>query len=55
MKLRTSVFHISLLEPAPKNAQLATEAEAEDEEEEWDVEEILDSRITKGQLQYLVK
>jgi hypothetical protein len=55
MKLRTSVFHISLLEPAPKNARLATEAEAEDEEEEWDVEEILDSRITKGQLQYLVK
>ena len=55
MKLRTHVFHISLLEPAPKSAKLATDVEAEDEEEEWDVEDILDSRITKGQLQYLVK
>jgi hypothetical protein len=53
MKLRTNVFHISLLEPAPKNARLAHDIEAEDEEEEWDVEEILDSRITnEGQLEY---
>ncbi len=55
MKLRTNVFHISLLEPAPKDARLATDVEAEDEEEEWDVEDILDSRIKDGQLQYLVK
>jgi hypothetical protein len=56
MKLRTNVFHISLLEPAPKNARLAHDVEAEDEEEEWDVEEILDSRITdEGQLEYLIK
>jgi hypothetical protein len=55
MKLRTNVFHISLLEPAPKNARLAHDVEAEDEEEEWDVEEILDSRITNGQLEYLIK
>ena len=55
MKLKTSVFHVSLLELAPKNARLATKEEAEDEEEEWDVEEILDSRWTKGQLEYLVK
>ena len=34
MKLRTSVFHISLLELAPKNARLTTDVEAEDEEEE---------------------
>ncbi|KAL2145845.1 hypothetical protein VTI28DRAFT_6142 [Corynascus sepedonium] len=34
MKLRTNVFHIFLLEPAPKNAQLAINVEAEDEEEE---------------------
>ncbi len=55
MRLRTHVFHISLLEPAPRSARLATDVEAEDEEEEWDVEEILDSRTTNGQLQYLVK
>ena len=55
MKLRTHVFHISLLEPAPKSARLATSVEAEDEEEEWDVEDILDSRIAGRQLQYLVK
>jgi hypothetical protein len=55
MRLRTNVFHISLLEPAPKNARLGKDVEAEDEEEEWDVEEVLDSRITKGQLEYLVK
>lgn len=55
MKLRTNVFHISLLEPAPKSAQIDTSIEAEDEEEEWDVEMILDSRITDGQLEYLVK
>ena len=34
MKLRTSTFHISILEPAPKNARLATTVEAEDKEEE---------------------
>jgi len=55
MKLRTNVFHISLLEPAPKNAQLVINTEAEDEEEEWDVEEVLDSRIKNGQIQYLIK
>jgi hypothetical protein len=44
-----------MLEPAPRNARLETTVEAEDEEEEWDVEEVLDSRITKGQLEYLVK
>ena len=55
MRIRTHVFHISLLEPAPRDARLATDVEVEDEEEEWDVEDILDSRITDGQLQYLVK
>jgi hypothetical protein len=55
MRIRTHVFHISLLEPAPRNARLATGVEAEDEGEEWDVEDILDSRITNGQLEYLVK
>jgi hypothetical protein len=55
MRVRTNVFHIALLEPAPKNAKLAADAEAEDEEEEWDVEEILDSRISNKRLEYLVK
>jgi hypothetical protein len=34
MRLRTYVFYVSLLEPAPRNARLATDMEAEDEEEE---------------------
>lgn len=34
MKLRTHVIYISLLEPALKNARLATYVEAEDGEEE---------------------
>ena len=55
MKLRTSIFYISILELVPKNTRLATIVEVEDEEEEWDVEEVLDLRITKGQLEYLVK
>jgi hypothetical protein len=56
MRLRTNVFHISLLEPAPRDMKPDNDIEAEDEEEEWDVEEVLDSRITdKGQLEYLIK
>jgi hypothetical protein len=55
MKLRTNTFYISILEPALKNARLETIVEVEDKEEEWDVEEVLDSCITKGQLEYLVK
>ena len=55
MKVRTNVFHISLLELAPPDARPAIQQEAEDEEEEWDVEEILDSRIVDGELQYLIK
>jgi TATA-binding protein-associated factor Taf7 len=56
MKLQTNVFYISLLELASKNIELATDVTAEDEEEEWDIEEILDLRINnKKQLEYLVK
>ncbi|AEO53140.1 hypothetical protein MYCTH_61649 [Thermothelomyces thermophilus ATCC 42464] len=50
MRLRTDVFHISLLEPAPKDAKIPINIEAEDEEEEWDVEEILDLYIVNGKL-----
>jgi hypothetical protein len=55
MRLRTHVFHISLLEPAPKTAKLETQLEVDDDEEEFDVENILDSRISEGRLQYLIK
>jgi hypothetical protein len=34
MKLQTNVFYISFLEPAPKNAALATDVTVEDKEEE---------------------
>jgi hypothetical protein len=56
MKLQINVFYISLLELAPKNVKLAIDIIVEDEEEEWDIEEILDLRvIDKGQLEYLIK
>jgi hypothetical protein len=55
MKLRTSTFYISILELVPKSVRLAIIVEAEDKEEEWDVEEVLDLRITNRKLQYLVK
>ena len=56
MRLRTKVFHISLLEPAHKNAKLETHVEAEDDEEpEYEVETILDSRVSQGKLEYLIK
>jgi hypothetical protein len=48
MQLRTNVFHISLLELALKNIKLNKDTEVEDKEEEWDIEEVLDSCITKG-------
>ncbi|EAQ87652.1 hypothetical protein CHGG_04271 [Chaetomium globosum CBS 148.51] len=54
-ELRDTVFHLSLPEPAHKNARLDKGVEAEDEEELWDVEEILDSRITNGQVECSVK
>ena len=47
-------FHISLLEPAPKNAPVQTEWDIE-KEEEYGVEKILDSRKINGKDQYLVK
>jgi hypothetical protein len=56
MKLQTNVFYISLLELAPKNVKVAIDVIVEDEEEEWNIEEILDSRIIdKGRLEYLIK
>ena len=47
-------FHVSLLEPAPKNAPVQTEWNIE-EEEEYNVEKILDSRKINGKNQCLVE
>src|ERR1700716_338097 len=55
MRLRTHVFHISLLELAPKNTLLETTLEVDPDDEEYEVETVLDSRIVSGKLEYLVK
>ena len=47
------VFHKKLLEPAPPDAELATDIELEDDE--YEVEEIKDLRKFRGQWKYLVK
>jgi len=44
IKVRTKVFYISLLEPVLKKVLLEKKVKVEAEEEEYDVEEILDSR-----------
>ena len=47
-------FHVSLLEPAPADAQVETEWNME-KEDEYDVEKILDKRKVRGKTQYLIK
>lgn len=50
------VFHVSLLEHAPENAELATNVEIEEEtEDEYEVEAITKDRWYNGQQQLLVK
>ena len=51
------VFHISLLEPAPKNATVETDTaiQPEFEPDVYEVEKILDKRSVKGRTEYLVK
>src|SRR5208337_4514411 len=49
------IFHISLLEPAPKNTRLSTTEEVDSESEEYEVERILDSRQQGRNVEYLVK
>ena len=47
IRLRTKVFYISLLKPVLRNAKLETYVEVEDDEElEYEVETILDSRVS---------
>ncbi|KAH8172320.1 reverse transcriptase (RNA-dependent DNA polymerase) domain-containing protein [Sarocladium implicatum] len=48
------VFHVSLLEPAPPNAELETQLNLEDERQ-YIVQKILNERRTKNGLEYLVK
>lgn len=56
MKKLHPVFHISLLEPAPNNAELATNVEIEEEtEDEYEVEQILADRWHENQQQLLVQ
>ncbi|KAF4228200.1 hypothetical protein CNMCM8980_006938 [Aspergillus fumigatiaffinis] len=50
------VFHISLLEPAPKNAKIAENVEIDnDTEQEYKVEKILNHKRVSGKPYYLVK
>src|SRR5947199_5432727 len=48
------VFHISLVEPAPKNARIQTDIEVEPAEGEYDVKEIMDRRGKGRQEKYLI-
>src|SRR5436190_13144401 len=47
------VFHVSLLEPAPDNVPITTDTELqpENEPEVYDVEKILDQRVSKGKVE----
>jgi hypothetical protein len=50
------VFYISLLEPAPKNAEIATNVEIEEEtENEYEVDKILEMKRISGKPHYLVR
>src|SRR5256886_12448078 len=49
------VFHISLLELAPRNAKLQTNADVETDENEYEVEQILDTQTIRNKPYYLVK
>lgn len=50
------VFHISLLESAPRNAPLVVpELDPESQDNEYEVDDILDVKLVKGQPHYLVK
>ena len=48
------VFHVSLLEPAPRNTKVQTKINIVTSDE-YEVERILDSRLVDGLRQYLVK
>jgi hypothetical protein len=49
------VFHISLLEPAPRDATLVENIELVDKTKEYEVKQILDMQIVNNQPFYLIK
>jgi len=49
------VFHVSRLEPAPQDAELAKYVAIETSDEEYEVEKILDKRKFGRQIKYLIK
>ena len=57
-----NVFHISLLEPTPKDVRLTTTIQPNiispnddnDDDQEWEIQKILDSRYNDGLLQYQI-
>src|SRR5699024_10669903 len=55
MKHIHPVFHISLLEPAPKNAIPTENIEIESDDDEYEVERVLDYRQVNGRPCYLIK
>jgi hypothetical protein len=56
MRRMHATFHISLLETAPENAELATNVEIEEEtENEYEVENVLSMKRVSGKPHYLVK
>lgn len=46
IRLRTNVFYISLLKLVLRNVKVDTKIKAEDFEEEFEVETILDSKVS---------
>ncbi|CAJ2504645.1 Uu.00g120390.m01.CDS01 [Anthostomella pinea] len=49
------VFHISLLEPAPKNTPFKTQLKAQTDQNIYDIETILDSCQNGPVFEYLIK
>ena len=51
------MFHVSLLKPARGNTPIVQNSEIQpiNDTQEYEVEKILDTRINKGQREYLIK
>jgi hypothetical protein len=50
IRMRTKVFHISLLKPVLRKARLETQFKVINDEKEFDIEDILDSWINNSEL-----
>ena len=55
IRLRINIFYISLLKLVFKNAKVNNKVKVEDYKEEFKVEIILDFRVSKRKLKYLIK